>query len=194
MAVASPVGCSNQFSCSFLSNFNSTLSACRCVILNVRYTYALNKKGLKAGSVYALNKGYALNNGVHLTTRVYGSLNRRKNIHLVHEHEFRVCEKQCVQKYSEQNIFFKKCDGENFPHELLFAIETNANEKKANSGIKTTCISPREVDRLEHGFFVDSRTKLVESSNTLLLQHHSTLDKIEQTLANRNKKSSNNKL
>ena len=24
--------------------------------------YALNRKGLKAGSVYALNKGYALNN------------------------------------------------------------------------------------------------------------------------------------
>ena len=36
------------------------------------YMYALNRKGLKAGSVYALNKGYALNNGVRLTTRVYG--------------------------------------------------------------------------------------------------------------------------
>ena len=39
----------------------------------MRYTYALNRKGLKAGSVYALNKGYALNNGVCLTTRVYGT-------------------------------------------------------------------------------------------------------------------------
>ena len=28
-------------------------------------------KGLKAGSVYKLNKGYVLNNRVHLTTRVY---------------------------------------------------------------------------------------------------------------------------
>ena len=33
---------------------------------------ALTKEGLKAGNVYALNKGYALNNGVRLTTRVYG--------------------------------------------------------------------------------------------------------------------------
>ena len=29
-------------------------------------------KGVKAGSVYALNEGCALNNGVRLTTRVYG--------------------------------------------------------------------------------------------------------------------------
>ena len=42
------------------------------LILIMRYAYALNTKGLKAGSVYALNKGYALNNGVRLTTRVYG--------------------------------------------------------------------------------------------------------------------------
>ena len=33
--------------------------------------HALNTEGLKAGSVYALNRKYALNNGVHLTTRVY---------------------------------------------------------------------------------------------------------------------------
>ena len=39
----------------------------------MRYGYALNIEGLKAGSVYALNRGYALNNRVHLTTRVYGS-------------------------------------------------------------------------------------------------------------------------
>ena len=39
----------------------------------MQFTYALNKKGLKAGSMYAINKGYALNNEVHLTTRVYGS-------------------------------------------------------------------------------------------------------------------------
>ena len=38
----------------------------------MRYMYALNRKGLKARSVYALNKGNALNNGVRLTTRVYG--------------------------------------------------------------------------------------------------------------------------
>ena len=36
--------------------------------------YALNTEGLKAGSVYALNRKYALNNGVRLTTRVYGIL------------------------------------------------------------------------------------------------------------------------
>ena len=36
--------------------------------------YALNRKGLKVGSVYALHKGYALNNGVRLTTRVYGNV------------------------------------------------------------------------------------------------------------------------
>ena len=41
----------------------------------MRYTYVLNTRGLKAGSVYALNKRYALNNGVHLTTRVYGITN-----------------------------------------------------------------------------------------------------------------------
>ena len=35
--------------------------------------YVLNTKDLKAGSVYALNKSYALNNGVRLTTRVYGT-------------------------------------------------------------------------------------------------------------------------
>ena len=34
--------------------------------------YALNRKGLKGGSVYSLNRGYALNNGVRLTTTVYG--------------------------------------------------------------------------------------------------------------------------
>ena len=33
--------------------------------------YALKIEGLKAGSMYALNKEYALNNGVRLTTRVY---------------------------------------------------------------------------------------------------------------------------
>ena len=39
-----------------------------------RYVYALNTKGLKAGSVYALDREYALNNEVRLTTRVYGSI------------------------------------------------------------------------------------------------------------------------
>ena len=39
----------------------------------MRDAYALNKKGLKAGNVYALNRGYALNNGVRVTTRVYGT-------------------------------------------------------------------------------------------------------------------------
>ena len=68
MTVASPVGCSDRFSFSFLISFNSTLSACRCLILIMPYTYALNRKGLKAGSVYAFDKGYALNNGVRLTT------------------------------------------------------------------------------------------------------------------------------
>ena len=38
----------------------------------MRYEYALNIEGLKVGSVYTLNKEYALNNGVHLTTSVYG--------------------------------------------------------------------------------------------------------------------------
>ena len=38
----------------------------------MRYAYTLNSKGLKAGSVYALNREYAPNNGVRLTTRVYG--------------------------------------------------------------------------------------------------------------------------
>ena len=40
-------------------------------MLIMRHTYALNTKGLKAGIVYALNKGHALNNSVGLTTRVY---------------------------------------------------------------------------------------------------------------------------
>ena len=50
------------------------LRCCRTKQLWVitRYARALNKEGLKAGNVYALNKGYALNNGVRLTTRVYG--------------------------------------------------------------------------------------------------------------------------
>ena len=74
MAVASPAGSSNQFSWSFLSRFNSTLGACSCLILIMWYTYsyALNRKGLKTGSVYPLNKGYALNDGERLTTRVHG--------------------------------------------------------------------------------------------------------------------------
>ena len=37
--------------------------------------YALNIEGMKAGSVYGLNKEYVLNNGVRLTTRVYGKRN-----------------------------------------------------------------------------------------------------------------------
>ena len=49
MAIASPVGCSNRFSCSFLASFNSTF-----LILIMRDVYALN-------------------NGVRLTTRVYGT-------------------------------------------------------------------------------------------------------------------------
>ena len=36
--------------------------------------YALNRKGLKAGSLCVLNKRYALNNGVRLTTRVYSTV------------------------------------------------------------------------------------------------------------------------
>ena len=40
----------------------------------MRYVHAPNIRGLKAGNVYALNREYALNNGVHLTTRVYVSL------------------------------------------------------------------------------------------------------------------------
>ena len=46
--------------------------------------YALNTKGLKAGSVYALNEGYTLNNGVRLTTRVYGrGIHNEKLEHLL---------------------------------------------------------------------------------------------------------------
>ena len=60
------------------------------------HVYALNTTGLKAGSVYALNKGYelnkgyALNNGVRLTTRVYGRAaeedaydNMNKEVHVI---------------------------------------------------------------------------------------------------------------
>ena len=43
----------------------------------MRYAYAVNTKGLKSGSVYTLNREYALNNGVRLTTRVYGTLNNQ---------------------------------------------------------------------------------------------------------------------
>ena len=52
----------------------------------MRYAYALNTEGLKAGSVYALNRKYALNNGVRLTTRVYGipvSLIYTVHVHVV---------------------------------------------------------------------------------------------------------------
>ena len=49
-------------------------------MLIMRYMYALNRKGLKAESVYALNKGYAPNNGVRLTTRVYGTVLHDKNL------------------------------------------------------------------------------------------------------------------
>ena len=38
----------------------------------MRYVHVLNTEGLKAGSMYALNRKYALNNEVHLITRVYG--------------------------------------------------------------------------------------------------------------------------
>ena len=72
MAITSPVGCSNRVSCSFLSRFNSTLSACSCLILYYAIHVCAYGNGLKAGSMYALNKGYAFNNRVHLTTRVYG--------------------------------------------------------------------------------------------------------------------------
>ena len=37
----------------------------------MRYTYALETKGLKVVSVYVLSKEYTPNNGVRLTTRVY---------------------------------------------------------------------------------------------------------------------------
>ena len=39
----------------------------------MRYAHALNTEGLKTGSVYALNRKYALNNRVCLTTSVYGN-------------------------------------------------------------------------------------------------------------------------
>ena len=71
VAIASPVGCSIRFCCSYLSSFNSTPSAWRCLMLTMRYKYALNTRGLKARSVYALSREFAFNNGVHLT-RVYG--------------------------------------------------------------------------------------------------------------------------
>ena len=38
------------------------------------YAYALNRKGLKAGSVHALNREYVLESEVRLTTSVYGIL------------------------------------------------------------------------------------------------------------------------
>ena len=44
----------------------------------VIHMYALNTKGLKAGSVYALNKEYALNNGVCLTTRLNGTVPKQE--------------------------------------------------------------------------------------------------------------------
>ena len=47
----------------------------------MRCAYALNTEGLKAGSVYALNRKYALNNEVHLTTRVYGMGKESDNYH-----------------------------------------------------------------------------------------------------------------
>ena len=38
----------------------------------IQYMHALNTKVLKAGSMYALNRKVACNNGVRLTTRDYG--------------------------------------------------------------------------------------------------------------------------
>ena len=73
LIIGSPVGCSHRLSCSYLNNFNSTPSACRymCLILKMQYVCALNTEVLKARSMYALSRKYALNiNGVHLTTRV----------------------------------------------------------------------------------------------------------------------------
>ena len=46
----------------------------------MRYMYMLNTNGLKAGCVYAFNRGYALNNGVCLTTRVYTVCQDSENI------------------------------------------------------------------------------------------------------------------
>ena len=40
----------------------------------MQYVYALNTRELKAGSAHALHGGHALNNGVRLTTRVYGTV------------------------------------------------------------------------------------------------------------------------
>ena len=53
---------------------NAAASARRCLILIMQYTYVLNTRGLKAGSVYELNRGYAFNSGVSLTTRVYSTM------------------------------------------------------------------------------------------------------------------------
>ena len=38
----------------------------------MQYEYALDIEGLKAGSMYAHNRERVLNNGLHVTTRVYG--------------------------------------------------------------------------------------------------------------------------
>ena len=42
VAIASPVGFSYHFSCSYLSSFNSTISASRYLILIIRYMHVLN--------------------------------------------------------------------------------------------------------------------------------------------------------
>ena len=75
MAIASPIAITCP-SFSHLSSVNSTPSVCRYFIITMRYEYALNIEGLKAGSVYmyALNSKYVLKNRVRLTTRVYGIL------------------------------------------------------------------------------------------------------------------------
>ena len=41
----------------------------------MRYVYALNTKGLKVGSMYALNREYVLNNGVRLMFSTTVALN-----------------------------------------------------------------------------------------------------------------------
>ena len=56
-----------SMSCTSLSRNYGSLVAWKSV-------HALNTEGLKAGSVYVLNRKYALNNRVRLTTRVYGTL------------------------------------------------------------------------------------------------------------------------
>ena len=47
-------------------------------MFNTYYAICVYKE-LKAGSMYALNKGYALNNEVRLTTRIYGKGNRNES-------------------------------------------------------------------------------------------------------------------